>query len=92
MMGLRSASCDYGDRLGLAVADQLEAATRALLELGGLAADYSYVHRHPSISAGHVKKPDLLRMRLVEHIDRFGGRLQQDLAALFREIGLSIRR
>jgi hypothetical protein len=31
---------------------------------------------HPPVSAGHVKKPDLLRMRLVEHTDRFGGRLQ----------------
>jgi hypothetical protein len=32
--------------------------------------------RHPPVSAGHVKKPDLLRMRPVEHIDRFGGTLQ----------------
>jgi hypothetical protein len=27
-------------------------------------------------SAGHVKKPDLLGMRAVEHLDRFGGGLQ----------------
>src|SRR5262249_55086089 len=29
--------------------------------------------RHLPASAGHVKKPDLLRMRPVEHTDRFGG-------------------
>jgi hypothetical protein len=28
------------------------------------------------VSAGHMKKPDLLRMRPVEYTDRFGGRLQ----------------
>ena len=30
----------------------------------------------PARSAGHVKKPDLLRMRPVEHTNRFGGGLQ----------------
>src|SRR5262249_38111646 len=44
------------------------------------------------MSAGHMKKPDLLRMRLVEYTDRFGGGLQQYLAAFLREISLSIRR
>jgi hypothetical protein len=28
------------------------------------------------VLAGHVKKPDLLRMRPVEHTDPFGGGLQ----------------
>jgi hypothetical protein len=28
------------------------------------------------VSAGHMKKPDLLRMRLVEYTDRFGSGLQ----------------
>ena len=32
--------------------------------------------RAPPVSAGHVKKPDLLRMRLVEHMERLGGGLQ----------------
>jgi hypothetical protein len=32
--------------------------------------------RHPPVSAGHVKKPDFLCMRPVEHTDRLGGRLQ----------------
>jgi hypothetical protein len=48
--------------------------------------------RHLAVSAGHVKKPDLLRMRPVEHTDRFGRGLQQYLAALLREISLSFRR
>jgi hypothetical protein len=43
-------------------------------------------------SAGHVKKPDLLRMRPVERTDRVWGGLQQHLAALLREIRLSFRR
>src|SRR5262249_36369246 len=47
---------------------------------------------HLSVSAGHVKKPDLLRMRPVEHMDRLGGGLQYYLAALLREISLSLRR
>jgi hypothetical protein len=47
---------------------------------------------HPPVSAGHVKKPDLLRMRPVEHLDRLGGGLQYYLAALLREISLSLRR
>jgi hypothetical protein len=45
-----------------------------------------------SASAGHVKKPNLLSMRSIEHLDRLGRRPQQNLAALFREIGLSFRR
>ena len=32
--------------------------------------------RHLPVSAGHVKKPDLLRMRPVEHTNRYGGGLQ----------------
>jgi hypothetical protein len=32
--------------------------------------------QRPSVSAGHVKKPDLLLMRPVEHTDRLGGGLQ----------------
>ena len=32
--------------------------------------------QRPFVSAGHVKKPDLLCMRPVEHMDRLGGRLQ----------------
>ena len=48
--------------------------------------------RHLPVSAGHVKKPDLLRMRPVEHTDRFGGGLQQYRAALLCEISLSFRR
>ena len=40
--------------------------------------------RRPPVSAGHVKKPDLLCMRPVERIDRLGGGLQQHLAALSR--------
>jgi hypothetical protein len=32
--------------------------------------------QHPSVSAGHVKKPDLLCIRPVEHMDRLGGGLQ----------------
>jgi hypothetical protein len=48
--------------------------------------------QHPFISAGHMKKADLLCMRPVEHMDRLGGWLQQDIAALFREIGFSFRR
>src|SRR5258707_2495675 len=43
-------------------------------------------------SAGNVKKADLLRMRVVERMNRLGGRLQQDRAALFRKIRLSFRR
>ena len=39
-----------------------------------------------------MKKPDLLRMRPVEHTDRLGGGLQQNLAALFRKIRLGFRR
>ena len=44
-------------------------------------------------SAGNVKKADLLlRMRVVERMNRLGGRLQQDRAALFRKKRLSFRR
>src|SRR6266446_5542624 len=43
-------------------------------------------------SAGNVKKADLLGMRAVERMNRLGGRLQQDRAALFRKILLSFRR
>jgi len=43
-------------------------------------------------SAGNVKKADLLRMRAVERMNRLGGRLQQDRAALFRKIRLCLRR
>ncbi len=43
-------------------------------------------------SAGNVKKADLLRMRVVERLNRLGGRLQQDRAALSRKIRLSFRR
>src|SRR3982074_1694417 len=43
-------------------------------------------------SAGNVKKADLLRMRAVERMNRLGGRLQQDRAALFLKIRLSFRR
>ena len=43
--------------------------------------------------AGNVKKADLLRMRgAVERMNRLGGRLQQDRAALFRKVRLSLRR
>ena len=42
--------------------------------------------------AGNVKKADLLRMRVVERMNRLGGRLQQDRATLFRKIRLSFRR
>src|SRR5260221_5850010 len=48
--------------------------------------------QHLSVSAGHVKKPDLLRLRPVEQMDRLGGGLQYYLAALLREISLSLRR
>ena len=48
--------------------------------------------QHWSVSAGHVKKPNLLCVRSVEHLDRLRRRLQQNLAALFREIGFSFRR
>lgn len=41
---------------------------------------------------GHVKKFDLLRMRLVEHTDCLGRGLQYYVAALFREVGLNFRR
>src|SRR5258705_2281198 len=34
-------------------------------------------------SAGNVKKADLLRTRVVERMNRLGGRLQQDSAAFF---------
>jgi hypothetical protein len=44
------------------------------------------------VSAGHVKKPDLLCMRPVERTDRLGGGLQQNLAALLREISRGFRR
>jgi hypothetical protein len=43
-------------------------------------------------SAGNVKKADLLRMRVIERMNRLGGRLQQDRATLFRKIRLSFRR
>src|SRR6266851_10041929 len=43
-------------------------------------------------SAGNVKKADLLRVRVVERMNRLGGRLQQDRAALIRKIRLSFRR
>ena len=32
--------------------------------------------QRPFVSAGHVKEPDLLCMRPVEHVDRLGGGLQ----------------
>jgi hypothetical protein len=48
--------------------------------------------RSRATSAGDVKKPDRSRLRPVEQMDGLVGRLQQDLAALFREIGLSFRR
>src|SRR6516162_6832906 len=38
-------------------------------------------------STGHVKEPDPPCARPVEHLDRLGCRLQQDLAALSLEIG-----
>ena len=44
-----------------------------------------------SVSAGHVKKPNLLCMRPVEHMNCLGRWLQQHLAALFREIGFGFR-
>ena len=42
--------------------------------------------------AGNVEKADLLRMRVVERMNRLGGRLQQDRATLFRKIRLGFRR
>src|ERR1700737_2664695 len=42
----------------------------------------------PARSAGNVKKADLFRMRAVERMNRLGGWLQQDSAALFRKIRL----
>jgi hypothetical protein len=42
--------------------------------------------------AGNVEKTDLLCMRVVERMNRLGGRLQQDRATLFRKIRLSFRR
>src|SRR6516164_9201413 len=39
-----------------------------------------------------MKKPDLFCMRPVERINRLGGGLQQNLAALFSEISLGFRR
>jgi hypothetical protein len=45
-----------------------------------------------TVSAGHVEKPDLLCIRLVERMDRLRGWLQQDLTTLFREISFSFRR
>ena len=39
-----------------------------------------------------MKEPDLLCMRFIEDTDRFRGRLQQDLAALFRKIRFSLGR
>ncbi len=59
--------------------------SEALVRRSAVAAD-------PLVSAGHVKKPDLLRMRPVERINRLGGGLQYYLAALLREISLSLRR
>jgi hypothetical protein len=44
------------------------------------------------LSTGHMKEPDPLCARPVEHMDRLGCRLQQDLAALSFEIGFSFRR
>src|SRR6266568_7713127 len=44
------------------------------------------------LSAGNVKKADLLRVRVVERMNRLGGRLQQDRAAIFRKIRLSFPR
>src|SRR5215813_3224564 len=43
------------------------------------------------LSTGHVKEPDPLCARPIEHLDRLGCRFQQDLAALSFEIGLSFR-
>src|SRR5262245_47503300 len=44
------------------------------------------------VSAGHVKEPDSLCMRPVERTNRLRGGLQQNLAALLREISLGFRR
>src|SRR5262249_50742854 len=44
------------------------------------------------LSTGHMKKPDPLCARLVEHSDRLGCRPQQDLAALSFQIGFSFPR
>ena len=50
------------------------------------------VHHHQGVSStGHVKEPDPLCTRPVEHPDRLGRRLQQDLAALSFEIGFSFQ-
>src|SRR6476660_1397306 len=43
-------------------------------------------------SSLNVKKADLLRMRVVERMDRPGRRLQQDGAAFSRKIRLGFRR
>jgi len=43
-------------------------------------------------SARNVKKADLLRMRVVEGMNRPGRRLQQDCAAFSRKIRLGFRR
>src|SRR5215472_14139937 len=40
------------------------------------------VHYVIFLSTGHVKEPDPLCARPIEHLDRLGCRLQQDLAAL----------
>ena len=42
--------------------------------------------------AGNVEKADLLRTRVVERMNRLGGRLQQNRATLLRKIRLSFRR
>jgi hypothetical protein len=54
---------------------------------GGSPSKFGRARLMCTVSAGHVKKPDLLCMRLVERLDRLRGRLQQDLTTLFREIG-----
>jgi hypothetical protein len=53
--------------------------------------DAASLTRKASLSTGHVKEPDPLCARPVERLDRFGCRLQQDLAALSFEIGFSFQ-
>jgi uncharacterized protein (DUF2236 family) len=63
----------FADRLVLESNPAVQACRRMRLP-----ADYLYVQRSaaPVRSRGHVKKPDLLSMRPVEHPDRLGGGLQ----------------
>jgi hypothetical protein len=53
--------------------------------------DFAHASGRPDL-AGNVEKADLLCMRVVERMNRLGGRLQQDRATLFRKIRLSFRR